>query len=59
VDALVICTEWQNFSAPDFDIIKCELQEPVIFDGRNLFDPERMQAKGFVYRSIGRPSVPG
>lgn len=53
-DALVICTEWQNFKAPDFDAIKAALTAPVIFDGRNLFEPERMKAKGFVYYAIGR-----
>lgn len=53
-DALVICTEWQNFKAPDFDLIKESLAEPVIFDGRNLFDPERMKVKGMTYWSIGR-----
>ncbi|WON78580.1 UDP-glucose/GDP-mannose dehydrogenase family protein [Serratia sp. UGAL515B_01] len=53
-DALVICTEWQNFRAPDFDVIKQALKQPVIFDGRNLFDPERMQARGFTYYGIGR-----
>ena len=53
-DALVICTEWQNFKAPDFEVIKAELKTPVIIDGRNLFDPERMQAKGVEYYAIGR-----
>lgn len=53
-DALVICTEWQNFRAPDFDIIKQSLKHPVIFDGRNLYDPERLQARGFTYYGIGR-----
>ncbi len=53
-DALVICTEWQSFRAPDFDLIKQELREPVIFDGRNLFDPRSMRSKGFSYLSIGR-----
>ncbi len=53
-DALVICTEWQNFKAPDFDFIKQQLSEPVIFDGRNLFSPQRMAQKGFKYYSIGR-----
>ncbi|AHG18284.1 UDP-glucose 6-dehydrogenase [Chania multitudinisentens RB-25] len=53
-DALVICTEWQNFRAPDFDVMKKVLKQPVIFDGRNLFDPERMQARGFTYYGIGR-----
>ncbi|TMP52361.1 UDP-glucose/GDP-mannose dehydrogenase family protein [Pseudoalteromonas sp. S1612] len=53
-DALIICTEWQNFKAPDFSLIKQQLSEAVIFDGRNLFDPTSMQKKGFVYWSIGR-----
>ncbi|WP_426357595.1 UDP-glucose dehydrogenase family protein [Pseudocolwellia sp. HL-MZ19] len=53
-DALVVCTEWQNFKAPDFNTVKEELSEAVIFDGRNLFEPARMKAKGFAYWSIGR-----
>ena len=53
-DALIICTEWQSFRAPDFDLIKSELRMPVIFDGRNLFDLKSMQEKGFHYTSIGR-----
>ncbi|SFU72876.1 UDP-glucose dehydrogenase family protein [Xenorhabdus koppenhoeferi] len=55
-DALIICTEWQNFRAPDFDVIKNSLKTPVIFDGRNLYDPERMQSRGFTYYGIGRGS---
>lgn len=53
-DALVICTEWQSFRAPDFDLIKRELNEPVIFDGRNLFDVVAMHERGIRYHSIGR-----
>jgi UDPglucose 6-dehydrogenase len=53
-DALVICTEWQNFRAPDFDVIKSALKQPIIFDGRNLFDPERLAKRGFTYYGIGR-----
>ena len=53
-DALVICTEWQTFKAPDFDLIKCELKNPLIFDGRNLFEPKRMANKGIMYYGIGR-----
>ncbi|WP_024556087.1 UDP-glucose dehydrogenase family protein [Franconibacter pulveris 1160] len=53
-DALVICTEWQAFRAPDFDIIKNSLKQPVIFDGRNLYDPGRLSKRGFVYYAIGR-----
>ena len=53
-DALVIVTEWQEFKAPDFDLIKKLLKQPVIFDGRNLFDPDKMKKKSFSYLSIGR-----
>ncbi|PQQ37820.1 UDP-glucose 6-dehydrogenase, partial [Photorhabdus luminescens] len=53
-DALIICTEWQSFRAPDFDVIKESLKTPVIFDGRNLYDPERLQSRGFTYYGIGR-----
>jgi len=53
-DALVICTEWQSFRVPDFDVIKKTLKQPVIFDGRNLYDPERLSKRGFVYYAIGR-----
>ncbi len=53
-DALVICTEWQSFRAPDLDMIKQALKEPVIFDGRNLFDPQRLSKRGFSYYAIGR-----
>lgn len=53
-DALIIVTEWQSFKAPDFDLIKDQLNAPVIFDGRNLFDPLRMSKKGITYFSIGR-----
>lgn len=53
-DALVICTEWNEFRSPDFDTLKQRLAEPVIFDGRNLYDPELMAARGFTYYGIGR-----
>ncbi|ABI55644.1 UDP-glucose dehydrogenase family protein [Alkalilimnicola ehrlichii MLHE-1] len=53
-DALIICTEWQVFRSPDFDRMRRLLSEPVIFDGRNLYDPEKMLAAGFVYYGIGR-----
>ena len=53
-DALIICTEWQHFRAPDFDLVKSHLKESVIFDGRNLFEPGRMDKKGFIYYAIGR-----
>ncbi|MET0012456.1 MAG: UDP-glucose/GDP-mannose dehydrogenase family protein [Sedimenticola sp.] len=53
-DALVIVTEWQHFRAPDFDMITKSLKNSVIFDGRNLFDPDKMSKKGVTYYSIGR-----
>lgn len=53
-DALIIITEWQAFKAPDFDLIKEHLSAPVIFDGRNLFNPKKIIEKGFEYFSIGR-----
>lgn len=56
-DALVVCTEWQNFKAPDFGLIEHELADAVIFDGRNLYDPERVAQYGLTYWSIGRPMV--
>ncbi len=58
-DALIICTEWQNFRAPDFDVIKLKLKQPVIFDGRNLFDPDRLNNRGFIYYAIGRGASVG
>jgi len=55
-DALVICTEWQNFRAPDFSMIKERLKDKVIFDGRNMYDPGLMKEKGLAYFGIGRSS---
>lgn len=54
-DALTIVTEWSQFKAPDMEGMLNLLQSPVIFDGRNLFDPHRMRERGFTYVSIGRP----
>ena len=53
-DALAIVTEWQEFRSPDFDSIKQELTDPVIFDGRNLYDPGVMRTLGITYYGIGR-----
>lgn len=53
-DVLVIVTEWEEFSLPDFDLIKAKLKHPVIFDGRNLFEPEQMKDLGIDYYCIGR-----
>ncbi|UAA39686.1 UDP-glucose/GDP-mannose dehydrogenase family protein [Paraneptunicella aestuarii] len=53
-DGLIICTEWKVFKAPDFDKVKKRLAAPVIFDGRNLYDPEYMASLGIEYYGIGR-----
>jgi UDPglucose 6-dehydrogenase len=53
-DALLIVTEWREFRSPDFDDIKAKLRAPVIFDGRNLYDPAQMARAGFSYYAIGR-----
>ncbi len=53
-DFLVICTEWQAFRAPDFDLIKQKLTSPILFDGRNLFEPKLMTEYGLQYYAIGR-----
>jgi UDPglucose 6-dehydrogenase len=53
-DALIVVTEWQMFRSPDFDMIKQELKSPVIFDGRNIYDPDQLKANGFAYYGIGR-----
>ncbi|WPV00138.1 UDP-glucose/GDP-mannose dehydrogenase family protein [Mucilaginibacter sp. cycad4] len=56
-DALLIVTEWPVFRTPDFDFMKEKLKAPVIFDGRNLYDLDRMKDYGFYYNSIGRKIV--
>lgn len=56
-DALVICTEWSIFRTPDFKKLRERLKQPVIFDGRNLFDIEDMQNEEFYYSSIGRQTI--
>jgi UDPglucose 6-dehydrogenase len=53
-DALVIVTEWKAFRSPDFTLLKHDLKDPIIFDGRNLYEPEDMRAVGFEYYGIGR-----
>lgn len=53
-DALVIVTEWKEFRSPDFEAIKSKLKNPVIFDGRNLYDPKLVRGLGIEYSAIGR-----
>ena len=56
-DALAIVTEWRSFQSPNFTQLKKVMKQPLIFDGRNLYDPAFMKQTGFTYFSIGRPAV--
>ena len=60
-DALIVATEWKAFWSPDFSMMKQLLKSPVIFDGRNLYDPSELEQLGFSYYAIGRgkKSTPG
>jgi UDPglucose 6-dehydrogenase len=57
-DALLIITEWKEFKSPDFDLIRSSLKQPLVFDGRNLYEPELMRALGIEYAGIGRGTGP-
>lgn len=57
-DALIIVTEWALFRSPDFDAIRQQLKQPLIFDGRNLYDPDYLRELGFTYYAIGRGETP-
>lgn len=58
-DALLVVTEWNEFRNPDFGVMKSNLKQPIVFDGRNIFEPEKMKECGFTYYSIGRrPVIP-
>jgi UDPglucose 6-dehydrogenase len=56
-DALLVVTEWNEFRRPDFERMRQLMRRPVIFDGRNIYDPNQMRELGFVYYSVGRPPV--
>jgi UDPglucose 6-dehydrogenase len=56
-EALIIATEWSEFANVDLEIVKRKMTTPIVFDGRNLFDPETMAKLGFHYHSIGRASA--
>ncbi len=58
-DALAVVTEWKIFRSPDFDVIRKSLKQPVLFDGRNLYEPDAMREIGFEYYPIGREQVSG
>jgi UDPglucose 6-dehydrogenase len=53
-DALLVVTEWKEFRTPDFEGIKVALKQPVILDGRNLYEPALMKSMGIEYQGIGR-----
>ncbi len=55
-EALVIATDWPEFAGADFDAVKANMTTPLVFDGRNLLDPDTMRGRGFTYRGIGRGS---
>jgi UDPglucose 6-dehydrogenase len=56
-DALVVVTEWNEFRNPDFEVMRRLMRRPIVFDGRNVFDPARMAALGFAYQGIGRATA--
>jgi UDPglucose 6-dehydrogenase len=53
-DALLVCTEWDEFRQLDLEKLRTIMEHPIVIDGRNVFDPKRMAALGFVYKSVGR-----
>jgi len=57
-EALIICTEWHEFRRPDLKEVRDRLARPLLFDGRNVFEPDRMAEMGFDYYSVGRPHYP-
>jgi UDPglucose 6-dehydrogenase len=57
IDALVILTEWKMFWSPDFNKMKQLMRKPVIFDGRNIFEPDLLEDKGFRYFAVGRGEI--
>lgn len=56
-DCLVLLTEWEEFQSLDFDHLKQKMVHPIFIDGRNIYDPEKMEQKGWTYRSVGRPVI--
>ena len=56
-DALIVATEWSEFRHPNFQKLMLLLKQPLIFDGRNIYDLDSMERRGFEYHSIGRPIV--
>ena len=57
-DAIAVVTEWKEFHSPDFDYLKYRMRQPVIFDGRNLYEPAKLRRRGFYYSGIGLHATP-
>jgi UDPglucose 6-dehydrogenase len=57
-DGVAIVTEWKEFRSPDFELMRSVMREPVVFDGRNLYDPDFLRAEGIEYHAIGRGTRP-
>jgi UDPglucose 6-dehydrogenase len=53
-EALVVCTEWEEFRQLDLEKLRSLMAHPIVIDGRNVFDPDRMEQLGFIYKSVGR-----
>jgi UDPglucose 6-dehydrogenase len=58
-DALAVVTEWNEFRHPDFSLMRSKMKSAVIFDGRNVFDPQKMKDHGFTYTGMGRGQIAG
>jgi UDPglucose 6-dehydrogenase len=56
-DALVVCTEWNEFKQVDLNRIKLSMKKPIMVDGRNIYEPDMMEELGFIYRGVGRGST--
>ncbi|BBM84930.1 UDP-glucose dehydrogenase family protein [Candidatus Uabimicrobium amorphum] len=54
VDCLLILTEWAEFDSPDWEVIKQKMKQKIVIDGRNMYDPKKMEQLGFIYKSVGR-----
>jgi UDPglucose 6-dehydrogenase len=58
-DALVLVTEWKAYRSPDWSLMKAALHAPIVFDGRNLYEPHLLEQEGFELYGIGRGKTPG
>lgn len=56
-DAVLVLTDWEEFTALDLERVRARMKQPILLDGRNLFSPEQMEKAGFIYYSVGRAEV--